>query len=106
MRIKRYQPLAIHELGKRANQEDSIYPIVGKATESDRLFLLCDGMGGHEHGEVASQGICKSLSSFCCSMQLLPKAWKISCYLMLWRMPTKNWINWLLREIPVRWEQL
>ena len=64
MRIKIYQPLAIHELGKRANQEDSIYPIEGNATEDDRLFLLCDGMGGHEHGEVASQSICKSLSSF------------------------------------------
>lgn len=64
MRIKIYQPLAIHELGKRANQEDNIYPIEGKATENDRLFLLCDGMGGHEHGEVASQSICKSLSSF------------------------------------------
>lgn len=64
MKIKIYQPLAIHELGKRANQEDSIYPIEGKATENDRLFLLCDGMGGHEHGEVASQSICKSLSSF------------------------------------------
>lgn len=64
MRIKIYQPLAIHELGKRANQEDRIYPIEGKATENDRLFLLCDGMGGHEHGEVASQSICKSLSSF------------------------------------------
>ncbi len=64
MRIKIYQPLAIHELGKRASQEDSIYPIEGKATENDRLFLLCDGMGGHEHGEVASQSICKSLSSF------------------------------------------
>ena len=64
MRIKIYQPLAIHELGKRANQEDCIYPIEGKATENDRLFLLCDGMGGHEHGEAASQSICKSLSSF------------------------------------------
>ena len=64
MRIKIYQPLAIHELGKRANQEDSIYPIEGKATENDHLFLLCDGMGGHEHGEVASQGVCNSLSSF------------------------------------------
>ena len=64
MRIKIYQPLAIHELGKRVNQEDSIYPIESKATENDRLFLLCDGMGGHEHGEVASQSICKSLSSF------------------------------------------
>lgn len=64
MRIKICQPLAIHELGKRANQEDSIYPIEGKAMENDRLFLLCDGMGGHEHGEMASQSICKSLSSF------------------------------------------
>ena len=64
MRINIYQPLAIHELGKRANQEDSIYPIMCKATENDRLFLLCDGMGGHEHGEVASQSICKSLSAF------------------------------------------
>ena len=64
MRINIYQPLAIHELGKRANQEDSIYPIMGKATENDRLFLLCDGMGGHEHGELASQSICKSLSAF------------------------------------------
>ena len=64
MRIKIYQPLAIHELGKRANQEDSIYPIESKATENDRLFLLCDGMGGHEHGEVASLSICKNLSSF------------------------------------------
>ena len=64
MRIKIYQPLAIHELGKRANQEDCIYPIEGKATENDRLFLLCDGMGGHKHGEVASQSVCKSLSSF------------------------------------------
>lgn len=64
MRIQIYQPLAIHELGKRANQEDCIYPIEGKATEDDRLILLCDGMGGHEHGEVASQSICKSLSSF------------------------------------------
>ena len=42
MKINIYQPLAIHELGKRANQEDCIYPIEGKATENDRLFLLCE----------------------------------------------------------------
>jgi len=64
MKIKIYQPLAIHELGKRANQEDNIYPAEGKATEQDRLFILCDGMGGHEHGEVASQSVCQSLSSY------------------------------------------
>ena len=64
MNIKLYQPLAIHELGQRANQEDNIYPAVGKATNQDRLFILCDGMGGHEHGEVASQSVCQSLSAF------------------------------------------
>ncbi len=39
-------PLAIHELGKRQNQEDAIYPVIGNATADDRLFLVCDGMGG------------------------------------------------------------
>lgn len=76
MRINIYQPLAIHELGKRANQEDSIYPIEGKATQNDRLFLLCDGMGGHEHGEVASQSICKSLSSFLLQHAVVSKGLK------------------------------
>lgn len=64
MEIQIYQPLAIHELGQRANQEDNVFPAEGKATEQDRLFILCDGMGGHEHGEVASQCICKSLSAY------------------------------------------
>ncbi len=64
MKINIFQPLAIHELGKRANQEDNIFPAEGEATEQDRLFILCDGMGGHEHGEVASQSVCKSLAAF------------------------------------------
>ncbi len=64
MEIQIYQPLAIHELGQRVNQEDNVFPAEGKATEQDRLFILCDGMGGHEHGEVASQCICKSLSAY------------------------------------------
>lgn len=64
MKIKIYQPLIIHELGQRANQEDNIYPAEGEATEQDRLFVLCDGMGGHEHGEVASQSVCQSLSAY------------------------------------------
>ena len=52
--------LAIHELGQRPNQEDSMWP-QGKTDGSERLFIVCDGMGGHERGEVASQIICKSL---------------------------------------------
>ena len=62
MKIEIYQPQAIWELGQRNNQEDSIFPAFGEATDDDRLFILCDGMGGHEHGEVASQTVCKAMS--------------------------------------------
>lgn len=55
MKISIYPPLSIHEIGQRPNQEDSI------AQWDNRLFVLCDGMGGHEKGEVASQTVCQSL---------------------------------------------
>ena len=55
MRISLYPPLSINEIGQRSNQEDSIIQW------NNRLFVLCDGMGGHEKGEVASQSVCKSL---------------------------------------------
>ena len=55
MKIELYPPLSIHEIGQRDNQEDSI------AQWDNRLFVLCDGMGGHEKGEVASQTVCQSL---------------------------------------------
>jgi len=64
MKIAIHQPLYIFEIGQRANQEDCLYPAGEKATSEDRLFVLCDGMGGHEHGEVASQTVCKALGNW------------------------------------------
>lgn len=62
MKIELFSPLYIHELGQRDNQEDSLWPL--DATADNRLFVLCDGMGGHEHGEVASQIVCQSLGKW------------------------------------------
>lgn len=52
----------IWEQGPRAKQEDSMFPAYGKASEADRLFILCDGMGGHSAGEVASSTVCEAMS--------------------------------------------
>ena len=58
MKITLFPPLSIHEIGQRDNQEDAI------AQWDDHLFVLCDGMGGHEKGEVASQTVCQSLAAW------------------------------------------
>lgn len=64
MKITIDKPQAIWQLGKRDNQEDNIYPAFGQATDADRLFILCDGMGGHEHGEVASRIVSTTMGQY------------------------------------------
>ena len=59
---------SIMEYGQRKDssgmphQEDCIFPEQGKLKDSDRLFILCDGMGGHDAGEVASATVCDAMS--------------------------------------------
>lgn len=59
---------SIWEFGQRKDaqgnphQEDSIFPKYGQERDGDRLFVLCDGMGGHDAGEVASQTVCEAMS--------------------------------------------
>jgi len=52
-----YHPVSLNELGNRANNEDNIYPL--SPSEENRIFLVCDGVGGQAKGEVASKLICE-----------------------------------------------
>ena len=65
MRIQIFHPQAIYELGGRENQEDSIYPSMGMATADSRVFVVCDGMGGVDKGEVASAAVCDAIGNTC-----------------------------------------
>lgn len=55
-------PLCFTETGKRQSNQDSIYPRFGTASVNDRIFLVCDGVGGNAGGEVASSFVCTRLS--------------------------------------------
>lgn len=51
------------EIGTRENNEDCLRVVT--LPEYDRtLFIVCDGMGGHSYGEIASEAVCKSISAY------------------------------------------
>lgn len=55
MEIQIRKPLSFSEPGERPNNQDFIYPNPGAASTDDRLFLVCDGIGGADKGEEASR---------------------------------------------------
>lgn len=66
-RLKVY---SIWEFGQRKDsqgnphQEDCTYPLPANLRDTDRTFILCDGMGGHDAGEVASATVCKAMGDY------------------------------------------
>lgn len=64
MNITIGKPWAVCEKGGRQNNEDSIYPLPERVSSNQKLFLVCDGVGGSEKGEIASSLACESFQTF------------------------------------------
>lgn len=52
---------SFHQLGERENQEDSRYPDTDNPSNDTAAFVVCDGVGGSDKGEVASSTVCKRI---------------------------------------------
>ena len=64
MNISIHKPFSISEIGKRLNNEDHIYPSIENENADNKLFLVCDGVGGSNKGEVASALACDSIQTY------------------------------------------
>jgi protein phosphatase len=64
MKIRIGQPYILNEIGGGDNLEDCVFPTKEGAAPDNRFFILCDGVGGHNNGEVASSTVCESFADF------------------------------------------
>jgi serine/threonine protein phosphatase PrpC len=54
----------INEIGKKEENQDSTFPYTMSDAENSNLFLVCDGVGGSTHGEVASALVCERFNRY------------------------------------------
>lgn len=65
MAINIQQFVFLHQVGKRKNNEDNIFPFLGEVQlATNRLFMVCDGVGGANKGEIASLMVCKGMEQY------------------------------------------
>jgi len=60
MKIYTKHAYSFHQLGEREGQEDARYPDSDEIAEQAPCYVVCDGVGGNEAGEVASQTVCEA----------------------------------------------
>lgn len=63
MEIHLRQAYSFLQTGRRANQEDARFPDADVPPAASRVFIVCDGVGGLDKGEVASGIVATTLGS-------------------------------------------
>lgn len=64
MKITIRKPIGYSHIGRKDQQEDAVWPLFSDVTADNRCIVLCDGVGGSEHGEVASQTSSKIIGEY------------------------------------------
>lgn len=68
MHIQSTKPFAFSYIGQRAINQDTVFPGDHQANEETQLFMVCDGIGGADKGEVASRLLCQGVADYAKSM--------------------------------------
>lgn len=63
MDIQTGQIYSYKQLGRRANQEDARWPDCDRPSDLKPLFIVCDGVGGEEAGEVAATTVAQTMGT-------------------------------------------
>lgn len=66
MKIEIKEPQWYWQKGNRENQEDALYPT--NYDERHPFFVVCDGVGGNDCGEVASNLVCETFGEYLTTM--------------------------------------
>src|ERR1700712_2042034 len=53
----------LQEAGIQIKQEDYLWPVAGKATVHDKVFIVCDGDGSFHQGGIASKLVCQFMAA-------------------------------------------
>lgn len=70
MEILLKQPYSFCQKGHRSNQEDARFPDVDAPQGVKPVFVVCDGVGGQDKGEVASRTVADAMGAYMANVDL------------------------------------
>ena len=64
MKISIRKPIGYSQIGRKDQQEDAVWPLFSEVSSNNPCIVLCDGVGGSEPGEIASQTSSKVIGEY------------------------------------------